>query len=134
MVNVIGAEAMVVLWVCTVTFVVPNGSGKCRVWDWPAGTVTGAGETAPVPLNRIVKTVLSSAATGDEFKVMSTVPPVAVWAPAAIVAVEAAAAGVFEVPAERRDAVGDLDVVDVARRRGDAGPEPELDLPPGALG
>ena len=104
--NVIGADARVAPWAWTVTSVVPNGRSKLSVVDCPAGSVTGAGDTALVPLNVIVNSVEPSAADRDELSVIDTDPPVAVAAPAVIVAVEAEAAGTsksytkFVVPSE----------------------------------
>ena len=44
--------------------VVPNGSGKLSVVLASAGTATGAGDVALVPLNTIVNSVLRNAAAG----------------------------------------------------------------------
>ena len=76
--KVMGAEAIVAPWACTVTDVVPNGRVKLCVVDCPAGTVMGAGDVALVPLNVIVNSVEPSAASSDALSVIETLPPVAV--------------------------------------------------------
>ena len=93
--KVIGTVASVTPWAWTVTWVVPNGRGKFSVAGGsPAGTDTGAGDVALVPLNVIVNSVSPSAANADELSVIPTDPPVAVAAPAAMVAVEFSGAGI----------------------------------------
>ncbi|MFI5043332.1 MAG: hypothetical protein ACHQDC_00950, partial [Acidimicrobiales bacterium] len=60
--KVTGIDASVTPWAWTVTWVVPNGTAKLCVAVSPAGTVTGAGDAALVPLNVIEKGVEPSAA------------------------------------------------------------------------